>query len=117
MAENAPVSLDGVKMRVISTAANGVVGADTIFVFEQRGRTVTANYSGGRIAAGFLAGNWEGDVLRFRYVQVSDGEAIDSGQSAARLSRSPAGRLRLEERFQWESKAGEGLNVFEEIAR
>lgn len=115
MAETPPLSLDGIKMRVIETAANGVVGTDTIFVFEQRGLVVTAHYAGGRIVAGFLAGVWNGDQLPFRYVQIADGGVLDSGQSVARVSRSPNGRLRLEEQFQWESKSGAGTNVFEEI--
>ena len=115
MSQPPPVSLDGVKMRVVATAANGVVGAGTIFVFEQQGCVVTARYSGGRITAGFLAGTWDGSRLAFRYVQVTDGDSIDSGQSVAHLTRSPEGRLRLEENFQWESRAGAGTNIFEEI--
>jgi hypothetical protein len=115
MGESSPASLDGVKMRVITTAPNGVVGADTIFTFQQRGRVVTAHYVGGRIVSGFLAGTWQGDQLHFRYVQVADADTIDSGQSVATLTRSSAGRLRLEERFEWATKPGSGVNVFEEI--
>jgi len=115
MSQTPPASLDGVKMRVINTAANGVVGVDTVFAFQQTGRVVTAHYAGGRIASGFLAGTWEGDRLHFRYVQVSDGETVDSGQSVATLVRTPAGRLRLEERFAWATKPGSGVNIFEEI--
>jgi len=103
-------------MRVIETAANGVVSADTIFVFHQRGSIVTAHYAGGRIVTGFLAGVWEGDLLPFRYVQIADGGTLDSGRSVARVTKSPTGRLRLEEQFQWESKPGSGTNIFEAIA-
>jgi hypothetical protein len=115
MAEAPLFSLDGIRMRVVATAASGVVGADTIFSFSQRGLVVTAHYAGGRITAGFLAGRWEADRLVFRYVQVADGESVDSGQSVARVTHSPGGRLRLEESFQWETRTGSGTNVFEEI--
>ena len=103
-------------MSVVATAANGVVGADTVFVFQQQGRVVTARYAGGRIVTGFLAGVWEGDLLQFRYVQVADGGTLASGRSVARVTKSPAGRLRLEEQFQWESQPGSGTNIFEEMA-
>ena len=102
-------------MRVITTATHGVVGVDTIFHFRQQGEIVTAHYVGGRITAGFLAGKWESARLAFRYVQVADGASVDSGQSVAQVTRSPEGRLRLEECFQWESRDGSGTNIFEEI--
>lgn len=116
MPESPPPSLDGVKMCVITTAANGVVGADTVFVFRQQGRIVTSSYAGGRIVAGFLAGRWEQDGrLFFRYAQVTVDESVESGRSFAALTHSPVGKLRLEENFVWESKPGSGTNVFEEI--
>jgi hypothetical protein len=116
MVETVPPSLDGIRMRVVETAANGVVGVDTVFVFQQRGSVVTAHYAGGRIVTGFLAGVWEGALLPFRYVQIADGGRLDSGRSVARVIKLPDGRLRLEEQFQWESKPGAGTNIFEEIA-
>jgi hypothetical protein len=115
MAELPLPSLDGVRMRVVATAANGVGGADTLFVFKQQGGVVTSAYAGGRIAAGFLAGKWEHGRLFFRYVQITTDEQVESGRSEAKLTRSAGGRLRLEEHFQWESKPGSGTNVFEEI--
>lgn len=112
--ESLSLSLDGVKMRVITTAANGVVGRETIFDFHQEGRVVTAPYRGGKILAGYLAGVWEEALLHFRYVQVTVDHVVQSGSSTARVSRSAAGRLRLEENFQWEA-GGTGTNIFEEI--
>lgn len=101
-------------MHVITTAANGVVGRETIFEFRQAGRVVTAPYRGGKIVDGYLAGVWENDLLQFRYVQVTADQVVQSGSSTARLSRSAAGRLRLEEDFQW-ADGGAGTNIFEEI--
>ncbi|MBI2518133.1 MAG: hypothetical protein HYV95_14605 [Opitutae bacterium] len=115
MPDSPSPSLHGIRMRVITTAANGVVGPDTIFVFQQQDSLVTSSYAGGRIAAGFLAGRREADRLSFRYVQATTDGIVQSGSSLATLTRSPEGRWRLEERFQWESQAGEGINIFEEI--
>ena len=109
------ITLDGLKMRVVTTATSGVVSADTVFEFQQQGMVVTARYAGGRIMAGFLAGKWEKGRLPFRYVQVTNDGAVESGRSVGHVSRLPDGRVRLEEHFQWESKQGSGTNVFEEI--
>src|SRR5262245_10158104 len=87
-----PGSLDGVRMRVITTAANGVVGRDTLFEFHQEGPVVTAPYRGGKILTGWLAGVWTGPQLKFRYVQVTTGHVVQSGSSSAVLARSPEGR-------------------------
>jgi len=102
-------------MCVITTAANGVVGRETIFDFHQEGPVVTAPYRGGKIISGYLAGVWEGGLLYFRYVQVTADQVVQSGSSTARMSRSATGRLRLEENFQWDAAGGAGTNIFEEI--
>ncbi len=109
------MNLHGRKMHVTQTASNGVVGKDTIFHFTQAGNVVEARYAGGRIAAGYFVGILDGDQLPFRYCQISDGNKIDGGSSQARIEQMPDGRLRLIETFAWESRAGTGENIFEEI--
>jgi hypothetical protein len=101
-------------MRVVQTAPNGVVGLETVFHFTQTGSVVEARYSGGRIAAGYLVGILENDVLSFRYCQVSDGTHIDGGASRGVLEKTDGGRIRLTETFAWESREGTGVNVWEE---
>jgi hypothetical protein len=114
MSETHPVSLAGVKMCVVATATTGVVGRETIFDFHQENRVVTASYRGGKILAGYLAGVWTGPLLHFRYVQVTVDQVVQSGSSNATVARTPSGKLRLEEHFQWET-GGTGTNIFEEI--
>ncbi len=104
-------------MRVVQTAPNGIVGRDTVFHFSQRGDVVEARYSGGRIEAGYLVGILAGDLLSFRFCQISDRVQIDGGLSRGRLEPVGDGRLRIVESFTWESRGGEGVNVFEEIAK
>lgn len=104
-------------MRVVQTAPNGIVGKDTVFHFSQVGDVVEAHYSGGRIATGYLVGMLEGDLLSFRFCQISDQVRIDGGASQGRLELLGDGRLRIVESFTWESRGGTGVNIFEEVAR
>jgi hypothetical protein len=108
------MNLHGLKMRVVQTAPNGVVGWDTILEFAQVGNAVTASYSGGRVGIGPLVGILKDDTLSFRYCQISDGDQIDGGSSNSRVEMIDDGRLRLIESFDWESRDGGGVNILEE---
>ncbi len=107
-------SLEGKKMRVVVTGAEGIVGVGTTFSFRQQGYVVSADYQGGHIAKGVLAGVRDGGVVRFHYSQENTDGSVEIGRSKAFI-RQVDGRLQLEEHFVWESKSGSGVNVFEEI--
>ncbi len=111
-----PLSLNGIKMHVVSTAEGGKVNSETIFDFSQDGSVVAARYSGGKIKLGYLVGmlNPTGS-LEFRYTQVDNDGRLDGGYSNCEISRMADGRVRLLEHFKWESCEGNGINVFEEI--
>ncbi|HMH16385.1 MAG TPA: hypothetical protein VK578_25020 [Edaphobacter sp.] len=109
------LEFNGRRMRVMSTDATGVVSSDTILVFEQIGKVVSARYRGGSIVDGYLIGLVDGDTLQFRYVQVDDQGNLDAGVSTGTIECMADGRLRLIERFRWLTRPGEGTNVFEEI--
>ncbi len=111
-----PISLEGVRMHVAERAPGGVVNEDTIFAFRQEGDLVEASYAGGRIRKGYLVGRLEGASLEFRYCQVQDNGQIDGGVSRGTLSRESSGKIRLDERFEWASRDGEGRNVMRELA-
>jgi len=53
--------------------------------------------------------------LRFRYAQVDDSGRLDGGSSTCEIARTAAGKLRVTEHFQWDSREGSGTNIFEEI--
>lgn len=110
-----PISLDGLRMHVIRTAELGVVNADTIFEFHQQASEVWADYAGGGVRRGSLIGTLEGATLTFRYCQLQSDGKLDGGSSVCEVSEQQ-GRIRIVERFQWESRPGGGENVFEEIA-
>ena len=108
-------NLDGRTMFVSSTADTGVVSGETHLHFAQRGTRVAARYGGGRVARGWLVGQWAGDTLHFRYAQREDGYAIHAGNSTCHVQELPDGRLRLTEHFTWSTRPGAGVNVFDEV--
>jgi hypothetical protein len=109
-------SLDKVRMTVIKTAANGVVGNQTIFTFSQKENYVSASYAGGRIRQGYLVGYLDRAKLFFSYCQLQVDGKIDNGQSDCDLSLDENKKLILTENFTWSSRENDGgVNVFREI--
>ncbi len=108
-------SLDGIRMRVVSTASGGEVSSETLFTFGQEGAVVSAHYVGGTVRLGYLVGNLTQGHLRFRYAQVDGEGRVDGGHSICDLQRLPDGRIRLLEHFERESRDGSGTNVLEEV--
>src|SRR5262245_52182516 len=118
MTEKAPmIDLDGLTMYVSSTAASGVVGKSTRLHFSQKGGRVFARYSGGAVKRGCLIGAWAGSELRFRYVQREAEGSIQGGRSVCDVEHRGDGRVRIVERFTWSTRAGTGVNVFDEVDR
>jgi hypothetical protein len=110
-----PFDLDGLKMNAPVTAEGGVVNAQTIFSFRQRGSVVSAEYQGGGIEQGHLVGLVTGACLEFRYAQIDSTGRLDGGHSKCELTRTPDGRVRIVEHFEWASRKGTGVNVIEEL--
>jgi hypothetical protein len=109
------INLNNVKMNVIETSENGVVNQDTLFTFQQQDTLVYAEYSGGKIAKGYLIGNLVSNRLTFTYCQLQYNGTLDNGKSYAELEFRN-GKLRLVEHFEWASRPGKmGVNIFEEI--
>lgn len=107
-------NLDGLMMYVSSTAANGVVDTATRLRFRQRGDRVIARYAGGNVARGVLVGRFVNDDLLFRYAQRERDGAIHGGRSRCEVVVR-AGRVRLVEHFEWSTRTGAGVNVFDEV--
>ena len=107
--------LDGKTFRVVRNDGPGVeVNEATIFHYRQTGDIVHADYSGGGVRAGKLVGVLEGVTIRHGYVQVNHAGEIHSGRSTVEVQRTAAGKLRLVDSWEWESKAGRGLCILEE---
>ena len=102
-------------MNAVQTAPNGVINQDTIFNFSQEQGRVWASYAGGRVLRGFLVGLSDGTRLTFRYCQLETGNVLNGGSSDCQLRRNEAGLRQIVEHFQWESRAGDGINIIQEI--
>lgn len=109
------IDLDGLRMNVSATAANGIVNDATILTFHQRARRVWARYSGGRVTRGWLVGIWDGAFLAFRYAQVERDAGVHGGRSRCDVTRLADGRVRIVEHFEWATREGAGTNVFDEL--
>ncbi|ELZ88503.1 hypothetical protein C453_01525 [Haloferax elongans ATCC BAA-1513] len=109
------LSVDGRVFKSVSNDADGDVGGETYFWFEQTDDLIHARYHGGSVRLGHLVGHHLGDTLDFRYTHVTvDGDTA-TGHSVDRIERLDDGRLRLHEEWEWDSKPGSGSSVLEEV--
>lgn len=110
-------SLDGRTLVGTSNTGDGEVDNATVFTYHEQGGLLWAEYSGGPIVLGRIAGTRTGDTLDYRYVHVSRDGSTSSGHCRARLEQLPDGRLRSREAWEWESRPGAGHSVVEERRR
>lgn len=108
-------SVDGRRFAGVSNSGDGEVGRATVFDYHESDGLVWAEYSGGDVRLGRLAGTREGDRLSFRYVHVSVDGASSSGRCEAHIEVLGDGRLRSHESWAWESRPGTGESVVEEV--
>ena len=108
-------TIDGRVMAVRETAPTARISSATVFAFDFDGTTVSSRYGGGRIKSGWLAGELDGERLRFRYLQVETDGTVDSGSSTATLTRTSDVGWQLVEAFEWATREGSGVNRLEEI--
>jgi hypothetical protein len=108
-------SLEGRRFRGAEMSGEGEVGAGTLFEYHERDGVIWARYEGGAVRLGFLVGTRDADRLEFRYSQVNESGATSSGRCSTTISLLPDGRLRLDERWAWESRPGEGTSAIEEV--
>lgn len=102
--------LNGIRMRVKESATAGEIDGDTRFTFYQDGNLVFAEYGGGSIAHGALAGSVSGSRLVFVYAQRNASQRIDMGVSRCEIHSTATG-LEITEEFQWLTRSGSGRNV------
>ncbi|MET7939921.1 hypothetical protein [Streptomyces sp. NPDC005302] len=108
-------SLDGLVLAPVADQAPGQVGTRTRFAYREADGTVWADYAGGDVVRGHLIGTREGDRLDFRYVQLKADGTTSSGHCVSLVTELPDGRVRLEETWAWESQAGSGTSVVEQV--
>ncbi|WP_373514431.1 n-acetylglutamate synthase [Persicitalea sp.] len=105
------------KFRPVQNTENGETSPETIFLYQQEGRILTSNYSGGKIKSGHLIGlvDEEGNI-DMRYHQVNEAGELMTGICRSRPEILPSGKIRLHETWRWTSGDGSaGASVIEEI--
>ena len=109
------ISLDGRTLAGVENAEQGEVSGDTTFRFEQDGDRIHAYYSGGEIVDGHLVGTLDGSRWDVRYVQINEDGETATGHSVGEIIVLDDGRVRVEDEWEWESRAGTGESVLEEV--
>lgn len=101
-----------------ATETAGGDGALPVGSYHQRGDLVWAEFSGGRVRHGSMAGVCDGDgVIRFAYCQVLTDGVVVSGNCVSRPQRLPDGRIRLHEEWTRHSpRSSSGSSVVDEAA-
>jgi protein-tyrosine-phosphatase len=111
-------SLHGRRFRAVSDSARppaaGDVDSRTLFEYREHNGLISAEYRGGEVRAGHLVGTREGDELEFRYVHLDRKSHTASGHCRSRVGVDADGRLRLDETWRWESRAGDGTSTLRE---
>ncbi|MFE5817849.1 hypothetical protein [Streptomyces sp. NPDC056479] len=108
-------SLDGLVLAPVADQAPGQVGTRTRFTYHEKDGEIWAEYAGGDVVRGHLVGTREGDRLDFRYVQLKRDGTTSSGHCESTVAELADGRVRLEESWEWESQAGRGTSVVEQV--
>lgn len=110
-------SLDGLVLAPVTDQAPGQVGTGTRFTYHEKDGEIWAEYAGGDIVRGYLVGTRRGDRLDFRYVQLKHDGGTSCGHCVSTVGELPDGRVRLTETWEWESQAGSGTSVVEQVAQ
>ncbi len=100
----AAVNYHNRKFRSVSSSANGEVGEETIFHYQQTDEIVTASYAGGNIRHGMLLARADScGHLDMRYQQLNQHGTLMTGTCQTVPEVLPDGRLRLHETWRWTS--------------
>jgi len=105
------------KFKPVSNTDNAETSEDTVFLYQQNGRILTCEYSGGRIMQGHLIGlvDEEGNI-DMRYHQVNNQGVLMTGVCRSRPEIMENGKVRLHEEWQWTSgNQSKGESILEEI--
>jgi hypothetical protein len=104
------------EFRPISNTENGETSNDTVFLYQQHGHLLTAEYTGGQIMYGHLIGLVdENGNIDMRYHQLNDKGELMTGICRSVPEILPNGKIRLHETWEWTSgDKSKGESIIEE---
>ena len=105
------------KFSPICNSDNGETSAETVFLYQQKGKILTAEYAGGEIISGHLIGLVdESGNISMRYHQVNSKEELMTGTCESKPEILPSGKIRLHETWEWTSgDKSKGQSILEEL--
>ncbi|UZD21567.1 n-acetylglutamate synthase [Algoriphagus halophytocola] len=105
------------KFCAVQNSANGETSSETVFHYRQKGKIVTADYSGGKITLGHLIGLVdENGNITMRYHQVNTAGELMTGICHSKPEIQENGKIRLHETWEWTSgDRSSGESLIEEI--
>ena len=105
------------RFRPVQNADNGETTEETIFHYQQEGRILTSEYSGGKIEIGHLIGLVNDDgTIEMRYHQINSDGLLRTGTCFSQPEVMSNGKIRLHESWQWTSgDKSHGTSILEEI--
>jgi hypothetical protein len=110
------INYNGKIFSPVQNSVNGETTAETIFKYNQNGKILTAEYSGGQIISGHLIGLVdENGNIDMRYHQVNINGELMTGICHSKPEILSNGKIRLYEEWKWTSgdKSG-GKSILEE---
>ena len=117
-----PISMSTVnyhnrKFRAIQNTENGETSAETVFLYCQEGKILTAEYSGGKILKGHLIGLVdESGNITMRYHQVNTAGELMTGICQSKPEILENGKIKLHETWEWTSgDRSKGESIIEEL--
>lgn len=110
------ISYDGRKFHSAAAETAGQEGGGVVGHYHQDGDVIWAEFAGGRVVRGSLAGRSDHDgVLHLAYCQLLDDGSVVSGRCTSHPTLLADGRVRLEEHWErFGPHAGTGVSVIEE---
>lgn len=100
----------------VQNSENGETTAETIFEYQQNGKILTSEYSGGQIVSGHLIGLVdENGEIDMRYHQVNIKGELMTGICHSKPEILPNGKIRIYEEWKWTSgDQSSGKSILEE---
>jgi len=110
------INYNNKQFRPISNTENGETSNETVFLYQQVGRILTSEYSGGKIIQGHLIGIVdEAGNIDMRYHQVNEKGELMTGICKSRPEILSSGKIRLHETWEWTSgDKSKGESIIEE---